>query len=99
MKKTPTEIAFNITRAELAERMAEDARRHHHIVCSDDNWQVSQSNSPVYVASLALFKAAISVAYPDVSADDVYAVWVDCMESTAYCVRYVRANPDDIPTV
>lgn len=97
--RTQTEIAFGVTQQELAVRMAEDARRHHHIVASHDDWRVAQSNAETYKRSQALFKAAIAVAYPDVSADDVYAVWVDCMESTEYCARYVRANPDDIPTV
>jgi hypothetical protein len=99
MEKTATEIAFGVTRAELAVRMAEDARRHHHIVSSHDDWRIAQSNQKPYRDSQSLFLAAIRVAYPDVNALDVYAVWMDCMESTEYCARYVRANPDNIPTV
>jgi hypothetical protein len=98
-KRTPTEIAFGVTAQELAVRMAEDARRHHHIVCSHDDWRISQSNQKPYRDSRSLFIAAIRVAYPDVNALDVYAVWVDCMESVEYCARYVRTHPDDIPTV
>lgn len=99
MDKTTTEIAFGVTRQELAVRMAEDARRHHHIICSHDDPSISSSYARSYRDSRSLFIAAIRVAYPDVNALDVYAVWVDCMESTDYCARYVRANPDNIPTV
>jgi hypothetical protein len=38
-----------------------------------------------YDRSQAAFKAAIHAAYPELDCAGIYGVWVDCMESVAYC--------------
>jgi hypothetical protein len=97
--ETVTEESFGVTRQDLARQIAEEARRHHHIVSAHPSNDVSGCWTDTYKASQALFLAAIAAAYPHVSAWSVYAVWVDCMEDTAYCAEWVRQHPNDIPTI
>lgn len=70
--------------------LAEAARQHHYSVSTSSDPAVAGSNSPVYQRSQAFFKAAIAVAYPDVDPDEVYEIWVDCMEDVAWCARIAR---------
>ena len=54
-------------------------REAHHLVAGE-------SGGRRYDNSQIAFKAAIRAAYPEVDCCGIYGLWVDCMESVAYCV-------------
>jgi hypothetical protein len=72
------------------QQLAERIRETHYAVCTSEDHNVSHGDGPVYTHSRHLFLAAIKAAYPDMDAEEIYAVWVDCMETVAYCARIVR---------
>jgi len=63
---------------------AELARSAHHLAAGQDD-------SKLYARSQKAFKAAIHAAYPDLDYRGVYGVWIDCMESVAYCAGQFRS--------
>jgi hypothetical protein len=68
---------------DMYRRIVEDIRQaHHEAACADDQRD--------YYPSQAAFKAAIHAAYPDVDSSGVYGLWIDCMETVAYCVDTFR---------
>lgn len=74
-----------LTIAEMAERM-------HFAVATSPNADVAGCWTPTYKASKRMFTTAIKAAYPHMDAERVYLLWVDCNETVAYCVRYIREN-------
>lgn len=72
---------------------AETVRKWHYSVATHENRTISTCGAlggTIYDHSQNLFKAAIKAAYPDLDETDIYEVWVDCMESVAYCANYVK---------
>lgn len=68
---------------------AELARQAHHLAAGSESGKS-------YDRSQAAFKAAIAAAYPELDYCGVYGVWVDCMESVAYCAAtYAKLDRDD----
>lgn len=71
------------------QQLAEQVERTHYAVATSDDPNVSHGGWPVYQHSQGLFLAAIKAAYPDLDAEEVYDVWLDCMEPVAHCARVV----------
>lgn len=71
----------------LARRVCETAREYHHLTAA-------QEDGDVYKRSQETFLAAIRNAYPAEDVGQVYGVWLDCMESIAYCVGVIHRDPE-----
>lgn len=69
--------------------IAEAAREHHH---ETSGW--ADQGFAEYAASTALFKAALSAAYPELDTEALYSMWVDGMESCEYNARLYLTNPE-----
>lgn len=72
------------------QQLAEQAERTHYAVVTSEDPHVNRGDRAVYKHSQGLFLATIKAAYPDQDAEAVYDVWLDCVESVAYCVRILR---------
>lgn len=90
-----------VTRREAAEAMrpfiaAEAAAQEHFTNATSVNPRIAAYDSPVYVASQTALKNAIKATYPDMDAERVYDVWVDCGESIYYCVEHLRKEAREL---
>lgn len=75
-------------------QFAEKAALWHKEVACSENPDISFYQYEIYRSSQKLFKAAIKAAYPNLDTQDIYDIWVDCMDTVAYCADYVRFNPE-----
>jgi hypothetical protein len=71
----------------LAARLCETAREYHHLAAGQDD-------GDTYKRSQETLIAAIRNAYPAEEPGQVYGVWLDCMESIAYCVGVIHRDPE-----
>lgn len=69
---------------------AEAMREIHFAVAFSNNSDISGGNA--YRVTKACFLAAIAISYPELDAERIYDIWVDCNETVAYCVTVYRTH-------
>jgi hypothetical protein len=76
------------TPAQICELLA----RTHYVIACSTTVEIAWCDGPVYPHTRGALVAAIALAYPELAGhvEEVMAVWADCQESIAYCVRKVR---------
>lgn len=67
----------------------------HYSVANSPNRETAYYESKVYRTSHAALMRAITIAYPDLSASDIYDAWVDNNVSIAYNAGRIKNRLED----
>lgn len=84
------------TTVELAIRMAESVQSYYYSVATSDDHEISGGNSETYKNAHAALLTAYKAAFPALSPERIYEIWLDCNESATYCAGIVAQQVSDV---
>ena len=59
-------------------------------IATNEDGRISSGSAAPYRHSERALKAMLLLAYPELSEDRIYEIWLDCNESIAYCAKKVE---------
>lgn len=84
------------TTVELAIRMAEAVQSYYYSVATSEDHEIAGGNTETYKNAHAALLTAYKAAFPALSPEHIYEVWLDCNESATYCARIVAQKVSDV---
>lgn len=88
------EVIVSESRLTEAQKLVEVIAQTHMAIAMSKDAAIADGRGSVYTASERLFKVAIMAAYPDLSEEQIYQVWVECNESIEFCAAHVKREAD-----